>query len=171
MSRSSLADRAGLVRGRDLTLGTLLERLSRLRGDRRLVEEPGDGLHLTFTEGADIVAGVAAGVAAKALPGDRVVVAAPNGYEFFLLCLGVSRAGAVPVPVNPQMRENEVEHVIDDSGAALVVRSAAEIEDEKPLDEPYPATPDDVAAVFYTSGTTGKPKGAELSHRALLGSA
>src|SRR5437899_267301 len=167
----SVSERAGLVRGRDLTLGTLLERLSRLRGDRRLVEEPGDGLHLTLTEGADIVARVAAGIASKALPGDRVVVAAPNGYEFFLLCLGVSRAGAVPVPVNPQMRENEVEHVIDDSGAALVVRSAVEIEDEKPLEEPYPARPDDVAAVFYTSGTTGKPKGAELSHRALLGSA
>jgi len=104
----SLSERAALARGHDLTLGTLLERLGRLRGDRRLVEEPDDGLHLTFTEGADVVARVAAGVAAKALPGDRVVVAAPNGYEFFLLCLGISRAGAVPVPVNPQMRENEV---------------------------------------------------------------
>ena len=77
----SLSERAALARGHDLTLGTLLERLGRLRGDRRLVDEPGDGLHLTFTEGADVVARVAAGVAAKALPGDRVVVAAPNGYE------------------------------------------------------------------------------------------
>ena len=98
MSPSSLTERAGLVRGRDLTLGTLLERLARLRGDRGLVEEPGDGRCMTFTEGADLVARVAAGVAAEAPPGDRVVVAAPNGYEFFLLCLGVSRAGAVPVP-------------------------------------------------------------------------
>src|SRR5206468_7556139 len=56
----------------------------------------------------------------------------------------------------------------DDSGASLLVHAADEVMSE-PVDAPE-VSPDDVAGVFYTSGTTGKPKGAKLSHKALLGS-
>jgi long-chain acyl-CoA synthetase len=58
---------------------------------------------------------------------------------------------------------------VADSDAALVVRSAAEVDHDPPLAEAHPADPGDVAALFYTSGTTGSPKGAALTHRALVG--
>src|SRR5690606_34210241 len=70
---------------------------------------------------------------------------------------------------NDQMRKDEVAHVVKDSGATLVVRSAAEVDGHDPLLEAHPAEPGEVAALFYTSGTTGKPKGAALTHRALVG--
>jgi acyl-CoA synthetase (AMP-forming)/AMP-acid ligase II len=163
--------RIALARDTDLTLGRLLEQLAELNGDRPLVEEHASGLALTYREGADRVAEYAAGIAAKSDPGDRVVIAAPNGYEFFLLCLAASRAGTVPVPVNPQMTKKEVDYVIDDSSAHLVVRGVDEVSGSGRLDDARPCDAGDVAAIFYTSGTTGKPKGAELTHRALLGSA
>jgi acyl-CoA synthetase (AMP-forming)/AMP-acid ligase II len=111
---------------------------------------------------------MAGGIRQKIEPGDSVVVNAPNGYEFFLICLAIIRAGGVAVPVNPQMRDEEIEYVKDDSGAKLTVRSCDEVMGE-PV-EAADADPGDVAGVFYTSGTTGKPKGAQLSHKALLGS-
>jgi acyl-CoA synthetase (AMP-forming)/AMP-acid ligase II len=74
------------------------------------------------------------------------------------------------VPVNPQLTKTELDHVIANSAAALVLRSAATVDGAEPLAEAVPVDPGDVAALFYTSGTTGTPKGVELSHRALLGS-
>src|SRR5690606_6287442 len=68
-------------------------------------------------------------------------------------------------------RRDEIDHVARDSGATLVLRSAAPVDGADPLLEPHPAQPDDVAALFYTSGTTGAPKGAALTHKALLGQA
>src|SRR5438270_12891894 len=94
-------DRASLIMGRDLRLGNLLDRLAAVHEDRRLVEEAGTGLTLTYRQAADRVARMAAGIAEQVKPGQRVVIAAQNGYEFFLLCMAASRAGAVPVPVNP----------------------------------------------------------------------
>jgi acyl-CoA synthetase (AMP-forming)/AMP-acid ligase II len=164
----SLRRRLELFRERDLTLGTFAERLARVHEDRPLVEEHGGGLHLTYEQAADIVARWAGALRVNVSPGDRVVVALPNGYAVFLLTQAVTRAGAVAVPVNPQMREQEIQHVVSDSGAELVVRDTAEVEGGEPAD-PAPVHPDDLAALFYTSGTTGRPKGAELTHRALLG--
>ena len=160
-------ERVNLVLRRDLTLGTLSERLARIHGDRLLVEEE-QGTRLTFREAADRVAMLAAGIKERIEPGDRVVVAGENDYDFLLVCLAAARAGGVCVPVNPKMREEEIEHVITDSGAALVVRDPSEITTNASLDEAVPARPEDVAAIFYTSGTTGKPKGARLTNRALL---
>jgi acyl-coenzyme A synthetase/AMP-(fatty) acid ligase len=59
--------------------------------------------------------------------------------------------------------------VIDDSSAALVIRAATEVDGADPLLSAHKAGTDDVAALFYTSGTTGKPKGVELTHRSLVG--
>ncbi len=160
--------RARFVLGRDLVLGSLVERLASFQGATRLVTEAG-GEELTYAAAADRVARWAGAVAERTEPGDRVVLALPNTYDLLLACLAVSRAGALPVPVNDRMRPDEVEHVIEDSGAHLVVRALGDLDGADPLVEAAPAQPGDVAALFYTSGTTGEPKGAELTHRALIG--
>src|SRR3954447_10908188 len=161
--------RAALLVRRDHTLGTIMERLAKVTGSKQLVEEAGGGLRLTYAQAAKRVNRWAGGIAAKTTPGDRVVIATPNGYVMLLLCLAASRAGTVPVPVNAQMRADEIKHVIDDSSAALVIRAANEVDGGEPLTTAYPANADDVAALFYTSGTTGKPKGVELTHKSLVG--
>jgi long-chain acyl-CoA synthetase len=162
-------DRASLLLRRNQTLGTIMERLAKVHGSRRLVEEAGDGLRLTYPQASKRVNRWAGGIAGKIERGDRVVVATPNGYEMLLLCLAASRAGGIPVPVNPQMRPDEVRHVVADSSASLIIRTASAVDVAEPLTDAYPVEPTDVAALFYTSGTTGKPKGVELTHRSLVG--
>ncbi len=162
-------ERAALLLRRDLTLGTLMDRLERLHGDRQLVTEADAGLSLTYAQAAKRVRRWAGGIAARTAPGDVVVVATPNGYEQLLLCFAAARAGTIPAPVNDQMRREEIDHVVRDSGASLVLRGAGEVDRATPLAEARPAEPGDVAALFYTSGTTGSPKGVALTHRALVG--
>jgi acyl-CoA synthetase (AMP-forming)/AMP-acid ligase II len=164
-------ERAALLLRRDLTVGTLMDRLEKVHGNRQLVLEADGGLSLTYAQAAKRVRRWAGGIAERTSPGDVVVIATPNGYEQMLLCFAASRAGTLPAPVNDQMRREEIAHVVKDSGATLVLRSAVEVDRGTPLATAYPADPGDVAALFYTSGTTGKPKGAALSHRALVGQA
>ncbi|MGQ0830627.1 MAG: class I adenylate-forming enzyme family protein [Microthrixaceae bacterium] len=148
-----------------------MDRLERVHGDRHLVNEADGGLSLTYLQAAKRVRRWAGGIAERTSPGDVVVVATPNGYEQLLLCFAAARAGAIPAPVNGQMRREEIDHVVADSGATLVLRSAAEVDQGTPMMEAHPAEAADVAALFYTSGTTGSPKGAALTHRALVGQA
>lgn len=160
--------RAALLVRRDVTLGTLMDRLARIHGGRRLVEEEG-GATRTYEGAAEQVRRWAGAIAARTSPGDVVVVNTPNGYDMLLLCLAAARAGCLPAPVNDQMRAEEVAHVVADSAATLVVRSPAELDGAEPLADAHPAEPGEVGALFYTSGTTGAPKGVELTHRALVG--
>src|SRR5262245_17192106 len=118
--------RLDLALRRQITLADFAERLAALWGDRRLVDELA-GPTRTYAEAAEVVATWSNGGAALIEPGDRVVIATPNGYDQFLLCLAVSRAGGLPVPVNPQMRPAEVDHVVADSGATVTVRSADDL--------------------------------------------
>ena len=164
-------DRATLLLRRDHTLGTLMDRLERAHGDRQLVTEADGGLSLTYAQAAKRVRRWAGGIAAQVSPGDVVVIATANGYEQLLLCFAASRAGAIPAPVNDQMRREEIDHVVRDSGATLVLRSAVSVDGGAPMAEAHPADAGDVGALFYTSGTTGSPKGAALTHRALVGQA
>lgn len=167
MIARSLAARLRLGLSSDTTLGTVLERLAAVHSGRRLVEEAG-GRSLTYHEAAAKVDGWAGGIATAIRPSDRVVVATPNTYDQFLLSLAACRAGGIAAPVNDHMRAEEIDHVIADAGAALVLRDASDVPAAPPLRHAVPAAPGDVAALFYTSGTTGKPKGVELTHRGLL---
>jgi acyl-CoA synthetase (AMP-forming)/AMP-acid ligase II len=161
--------RLGLALGRDASLGVLMDRLAEIHGDRVLVTEPGRGRELTYRDAAEIVSQWSAGVAARVEPGERVVVAIAGGYDQFLACLAVARAGALPVPVNAQMSPAEVTHVERDARAALTIRSVADLAHHAMSIDPVASSPTDVGALFYTSGTTGAPKGAMLTHRALVG--
>jgi long-chain acyl-CoA synthetase len=173
----SLHRRYQLLRHR-ATLADLADRLADLHGDRVMVTEelPDGGVRSrTHRQAAQQVARWSAAVAARTEPGRPVVIATANSHDQLLLCLAVSRAGALPAPVNAQMTPAEVDHVITDCGATLVIRDPAELStgpgSRSQPGPPHPFRTDDVAALFYTSGTTGKPKGAELTHRSLLGSA
>ncbi|MEO5678073.1 MAG: AMP-binding protein, partial [Acidimicrobiales bacterium] len=168
-------DRIGTLLGRHPHLGHVAERLAVAFGDRPLVEQAADArtgvpaLRLTYAQAAVEVNRLAASIAAGAGPGERVVVGVPNGYRFLLLCLAAARAGCVAVPVNPQMTASEIDDVIADCGAALVIRTEADLPRRRGLPPLQPVQPGDVAALFYTSGTTGRPKGVRLTHRALTG--
>ncbi|GAB3310478.1 long-chain fatty acid--CoA ligase [Geodermatophilus aquaeductus] len=138
-----------------------------------------DGTRLSWRELDALVDRAAAGYAARGLAaGDRVAVQLPNGVDWLRAVLGALRAGLVVVPVNTGYTDPELEHLLTDSGAALLVAAA-----DRPApagvpvlagppddDGPAPEDPDDPAALSflsYTSGTTGRPRGAMLTAGAL----
>jgi acyl-CoA synthetase (AMP-forming)/AMP-acid ligase II len=99
--------------------------------------------------------------------GDRVAIRLGNGLEWCVAFWGALMAGAIVVPVNTRFSEPEVEYVITDSGSRFVFLPGQPLPDGKPfvvenLEQP------DVAAIFYTSGTTGFPKGAMTTHEGFL---
>ncbi len=118
--------------------------------------------------------------------GTRVLVALPNGGDFFAAFYGVLRIGATAVPVFPGLGPGPAARAAQRSDAALIVRSAdgraaeyAAAADIPVLDpgawreaEPAPANlrpaPDDIAFIQFTSGTTGEPRGVQITHHNLL---
>jgi acyl-CoA synthetase (AMP-forming)/AMP-acid ligase II len=95
--------------------------------------------------------------------GGRVAIRLPNGIDWVVAFFGVQLAGAVAVPVNTRLTEDEVAYVVNDSGAALTLAPRTPLPDGEPL-VTEDLGHDDLAAIFYTSGTTGFPKGAMTSH-------
>ncbi|CCH90378.1 Acyl-CoA synthetase (AMP-forming)/AMP-acid ligase [Modestobacter italicus] len=122
----------------------------------------------------------AAGYRARGLdPGERVAVQLRNGVDWVVAVMGALRAGLVVVPVNTAFTDPETEHLLGDSGARLLVVGTPREElagvpvsvGPPASDDPAPADPEDpdaLALLAYTSGTTGRPRGAMLTHAALL---
>jgi acyl-CoA ligase (AMP-forming) (exosortase A-associated) len=142
---------------------------------------------LVTREGALDYAGLEAAVGALAGwlarqrldPGDRVATWLPKTRIACLMPLAAARAGLVHVPVNPLLKHLQVEYILGDSGARLLLTQPARAEtltasdccvvtDDPPLTgealPPSSADPRALAALLYTSGSTGRPKGVMLSH-------
>ena len=146
---------------------------------------------MTFRELDETTARVAGLLRRRGVaPGDRVAVMLPNLPAFALVYYGVLRAGGVVVPMNPLLKAREVAYYLGDCGAGLILAwqavmdeagkgaqaaGAAVVEVEPaafaelvaeadPVDEVAGRDPSDTAVILYTSGTTGQPKGAELTH-------
>jgi long-chain acyl-CoA synthetase len=124
--------------------------------------------------------------------GDRVALAMENCAEYLPLLYGIWRAGLSAVPMNSKLHPKEMAWILADSGARLCMASpkladglsSPELRGLPPIvvvgtadaldllqGEPFlgePGQPEAEAWVFYTSGTTGRPKGAMLTHRNLL---
>lgn len=155
---------------------------------------------------------IAAGLLALGLRrGDRLAIAAPNQSEWIELFFAAARVGIIVVTLNPRYRESELEYMINQSGARLVVsmarmpdfdfeafyagfraripsvervlfigasspaedveQLALELEGADLAEHEQAVRPEDPAVILYTSGTTGRPKGAVLTHRSMLASA
>jgi long-chain acyl-CoA synthetase len=123
-------------------------------------------------------------------PSDRVGIMLPNVPAFPIAFYGALAAGAVVVPMNPLLKSREVAYYLGDSGAGVIfawhamaaeaAKGAAEtgaqvvevtepdlagpLADLQPVAASVPRADDDDAVILYTSGTTGRPKGAELTH-------
>jgi long-chain acyl-CoA synthetase len=123
-------------------------------------------------------AGTGGGDAATGYPA-RVAIVLPNVPDFAVAYFGVLRAGLVAVPVNPGYTGREFRQVLGNAGVSVLI-GEAEVEglgiahryatpphlDGPPVDASTGG--EDLAVLIYTSGTEGDPKGAMLSHRALL---
>jgi acyl-CoA synthetase (AMP-forming)/AMP-acid ligase II len=126
------------------------------------------GERLTFQQLWDRAARVAGGLRGLGLQqGDRAAIVLPNGLDWVLAFWGAQLAGLVAVPVNTRFTESEVDYVVNNSGAAHVFRPGEPLPDGDPL-AVEDLEPRDLAAIFYTSGTTGFPKGAMTSHENFL---
>jgi malonyl-CoA/methylmalonyl-CoA synthetase len=119
-------------------------------------------------------------------PGERVAIFAASTLEWIVAYLGAQRAGGCVVPMNPDYHSAEAAHILGDADPTLVIADeprAATLSGlgrrvvplhELPREAPPPMpdlTSDSPAAILYTSGTTGRPKGAVLEHGGLLAQA
>lgn len=174
-------------------LASLLVESARSGGDRVAVRQ--DDIVLTYARLDDASARFATLLRNRGVqPGDRVALVMPNVSCFPVAYYGILRCGGVVVPMNPLLKSREVAFALRDSGSRIVVTAphsaqevataATEVEidclitgtatfdtlvqDSEPLRRVADRAADDTAVILYTSGTTGTPKGAELTHRNLM---
>lgn len=153
-----------------------------------------DDLEFTYAEFDAAAARFAAYLAEQGIePGDRVGIMLPNTPAFAIVFYGIMRRGAVAVPMNPLLKAAEIEFYLANTSAKALFATpvfaddaeagakaagavchfgddaalAALLADYEPTAAVEPRAPSDTAVVLHTSGTTGKPKGAELTHRGL----
>jgi len=129
------------------------ERIAVVSGDRRI----------SYRELARTIKKISSELKKSIKPGDRIALHLPNGIEFVQLFYAALAAGASVVPINTRLAPPEVAYILQDAKPALVFN-----EREKPVpgeeaESLQPQSNED-CVVLYTSGTTGKPKGAINTH-------
>jgi long-chain acyl-CoA synthetase len=180
-----------------LTIASILAESAVRHADRTAVVL-GD-LRLTYTQLWTSARQYAAVLRERGVgPGDKVALLLPNTPHFPLSYYGTLALGAVAVPVHALLKAEEIQYVLEDSGASVLVCAApllgegakgAELagvpvlavmdlpgddsgverldalaQQATPVDAVVPREPEDTAVILYTSGTTGQPKGAEITH-------
>ncbi|MER5597522.1 long-chain fatty acid--CoA ligase [Streptomyces sp. NPDC002265] len=175
-----------------MNLNDFLTRAAHAHGDRVAVEL--DDQQLTYAELHALAGRSAALLTARGVQaGDRIGLMLPNVVEFPVLYYGILRAGAVVVPMNPLLRQREIAHYVRDCDMTLLLAHQDAADEARrgaqgaappivpvargslsDLLAEYPAMApvtgrrdDDLAVILYTSGTTGVPKGAMLTHGGL----
>ncbi|MGH9129815.1 MAG: AMP-binding protein [Acidimicrobiales bacterium] len=172
-----------------LTIGDFLERAALVYPERvAAVDEPGVAGslgRLTYAELHARARGMAAALDAMGVGhGERVAILSPNSAQFLVAYFGVSGFGRVLVPINYRLNAAEIAYIVEHSGSAVVLVDpecvgALEATSSVPalvvLDEGSllaPGSPerwepdeDATASINYTSGTTARPKGVQLTHR------
>ncbi len=170
---------------------SILTRGSRGRGDQPFLV-PGEGPALTYAGLFEDTLRVAAWLRGNGVEtGERVVAQVEKSVGAVLLYLGCLRAGAVFIPLNTAYTEPEVAYFLEDAAPALLVAGPgaagarvpfggrraildagpAPWAGTPPTGDTVDAAPDDPAAILYTSGTTGRSKGAVLTHGNLASNA
>ncbi|MBI02709.1 MAG: AMP-dependent synthetase [Acidimicrobiaceae bacterium] len=177
-----------------LTVADHLRRAEVVYGDRiAIVDEPDQVApalpDLTYARTAELARAMAAGLDAMGLDiGARVAMVSHNSARMLVFLYGTSAFGRVGVPVNFRLNAEEVQYIVDHSGAEVLLMDpeleadlggvkvkhrllTGEESDSLFLEgvEPRPWTPDEnaTATINYTSGTTARPKGVEMTHRNL----
>lgn len=178
-----------------MNLATWVERNGRRLAQQPALAE-GERVAATWQGFAARTAAIAGGLrrSLDLAPGDRVAIIMRNRPEYLEAMFGAWHAGLVAVPVNARLHPDEIAYVLDHSGTSVAIVDSEHADDVDPLvatldrlrvvvqapgaewerlasEVPLSLVdraPADPAWLFYTSGTTGRPKGATLTHRNLL---
>lgn len=178
-----------------LTIGDYLSRGAAVYGQRTAVfDEPGTAGSLgslTYRELDSRARGMALALDAMGVAhGERVAIVSPNAARFVISYFGVSAYGRILVPINFRLNADEIGYIVDHSGTSvllvdpeseeglrgisakhkIVLDGAADAELFAPASdgarpEEWQADEDATASINYTSGTTARPKGVQLTHR------
>jgi 4-coumarate--CoA ligase len=184
--------------GSAMSLPAFVLRRARELGAHTAIIDAADGRRVSYGEFERRVRELAGGLRARGFQrGDVLAVLAPNSAEYAILVHGVWFAGGVVTTLNPAYTEREVRDQLRDAGASWLVTVPALLETARaashgtavtrlaaigggagvtaleewfgePLADADAADPDAVAALLYSSGTTGVSKGVMLTHRALV---
>lgn len=181
------------LRAHHMNLSTTLHAVARCLPSHPAITE--EGRSLTYGAFDDQVSRIAGALRARhgLDPGARVGLWMDNCVEFLPSLLGVWRAGLTAVPINSKLHPKELAWILENAGAKLCIATpelAGKLSDLPAATTLPPlivtgtrdygallaaepaadrsGTPDDEAWLFYTSGTTGRPKGAVLTHRNLM---
>lgn len=178
-----------------MNLATWVERHGRLRPDAPALAD-GEKVHSTWSGYAATVAAAASGMREQLglKPGDRVAILMRNRPEYLEALFGAWHAGLVAVPVNARLHRDEIAYILEHSESTVCITDEDHLDDIDGLVGTIPTlkaivvapgeqwnkltaakpkpmiarSSHDAAWLFYTSGTTGRPKGATLTHHNLL---